>query len=77
MIAKVPVEAPEPNASEVVESVSVVAVVPDWVTAMVRVSPPPLTVTVPVRLAEPVLAVALTVKLPLFEPLVGEALSQV
>jgi hypothetical protein len=36
-----------------------------------------VTVTVPVRLVVPVLAVALTVKLPLFAPLVGDALSQV
>ena len=43
---------------------------------MVRVMPPPLTVTVPLRLVVPVFAVALTVKLPLPEPLVGEALSQ-
>ena len=47
-----------------------------WLTAIVRVMPPPVTVTVPLRLAVPVLAVALTVKLPLLEPLVGETVSQ-
>ena len=77
MIEKVPVDALDANASDVAETMSVLAVVPAWVTATMRVSPPPVTVTVPVRLVVPVFAVALTVKLPLLLPLVGEALSQV
>ena len=77
MIENVPDVAPDASASDVVETVSVLAVVPACVTETVRVSPPPVTVTVPVRLVLPVFAVALTVKLPLLLPLVGEALSQV
>jgi hypothetical protein len=59
------------------ETVKLDAVVPLCVTDTARVTPPPVTVTVPLRLVVPVLAVALTVKLPLPEPLVGDALSQV
>ena len=49
---------------------------PACATATVRVMLPPVRVTVPLRLAVLELAVALTETLPLFVPLVGEAVIQ-
>ena len=69
--------AAEANDNEVCDSVRLLAVGAACVTATVRVRPPPVIVTVPVRLVVLVLAVVLTVKLPLFAPLVGDALSHV
>jgi hypothetical protein len=70
-------EAAATGAQVEAESVRLLADGAAWVTASVRVMPPPVTVTVPLRLAVPVFAVALTVKLPLPEPLVADVLSQV
>ena len=49
---------------------------PACVTATVRLIPPPVTVIVPLLEAVPALAVAEMVKLPLFDPLAGDAVNQ-
>jgi len=49
---------------------------PAWVTSIVRVSPPPVTVIRPVLDAEPVLALALILNEPLLVPLPGVTVSQ-
>ncbi len=75
--APVAVEAAEANERAVGVTVRLLAVGAACVTAIVRVSPPPVTVTVPVRAAVPVLAVTLTETLPLLLPLTGEAVIHV
>jgi len=74
---KVPDDIADANDSDVVDTVSELAVVPACDTDTVRVMPPPVTVTVAVRAVVPVFAlVAFTVIVALLEPEVGETVIQ-
>jgi hypothetical protein len=76
VIVSVAEDAADASETAVGETVRLLDDGADCVTAIVRVSPPPVTVTVPLRAVVPVFAVTLTVKLPLLVPLVGDAVSQ-